>query len=128
MKNIQIQPNRVMQQIFENIKKYNIWDGQLLEIGYERCEYLEKISESIGTQLIKVIVGQRRVGKSYILRQIINLLTTQHEVKPHNIFFINKEFTAFDDIKSASDLEDLFTFYRKQFQVKGKIYIFLDEV
>ena len=128
MKNIQIQPNRVMQQIFENIKKYNIWDGQLLEIGYERCEYLEKISESIGTQLIKVIVGQRRVGKSYILRQIINLLTTQHEVKPHNIFFINKEFTAFDDIKSASDLEDLFTYYRMQFQVKGKIYIFLDEV
>ena len=71
-----------MQQIFENIRKYNIWDGQLLEIGYERSEYLEKISEYIGTQLIKVLVGQHRVGKSYILRQIINLLTTQHGVKP----------------------------------------------
>jgi len=46
-----------------------------------------------------VLVGQRRVSKSYILSQIISFLTEHKKVDPQNIFFINKEYTAFDDIK-----------------------------
>ncbi len=117
-----------MEQIFEKIRKYNIWDGQPLHSGYERSEYLNRITEYIGTKLVKVLVGQRRVGKSYILRQIINFLIEQKEVNPKNIFFINKEFTAFDDIKTATDLENLFSYYKKRYKVTGKIYIFLDEI
>lgn len=117
-----------MEQVFEKIRKYNIWDGQPLQIGYERNDYLEKITEYIGSRLVKVLVGQRRVGKSYILRQIISLITKQKGVNPQNIFFVNKEFTAFDDIKTATDLENLFSYYKKRYKVSGKIYIFLDEV
>lgn len=117
-----------MNQIFEKIRKYNIWDGQSLQIGYERNDYLEKITEYIDTRLVKVLVGQRRVGKSYILRQIISFLTEHKKVDPQNIFFINKEYTAFDDIKTATDLENLFSYYKEHYQVNGKIYIFLDEV
>ena len=117
-----------MNHIFEKIRKYNIWDGQSLQIGYERNNYLEKITEYIDTRLVKVLVGQRRVGKSYILRQIISFLTEHKKVDPQNIFFINKEYTAFDDIKTATDLENLFSYYKEHYQVNGKIYIFLDEV
>jgi len=117
-----------MNQIFEKIKKYNIWDGQSLQVGYERNDYLEKITKYLDTRLVKVLVGQRRVGKSYILRQIISFLTEHKKVDPQNIFFINKEYTAFDDIKTATDLENLFSFYKEHYQVNGKIYIFLDEV
>lgn len=117
-----------MKQVFEKIRKYNIWDGHTIQIGYERIEYLDRIAKYIGTGLIKVLVGQRRVGKSYILRQIINSLVKQKGVNPKNIFFVNKEFTAFDDIKTKIDLESLFKYYQNSFKVSGKIYIFLDEV
>jgi predicted AAA+ superfamily ATPase len=117
-----------MEQAFDKIRKYNIWDGQRLQIGYERNEYITKITEYIGSRLVKVLIGQRRVGKSYILRQIINFLTEQRGVNPKNIFFVNKEITAFDDIENATDLETLLNLYREKFQLHGKIFIFLDEV
>jgi len=116
------------ERVFEEIRKYNVWDGQPLTIGYERNDYLEKIGEFFASRLVKVLVGQRRVGKSYILRQIINILIKQKEVNPENIFFVNKEFTAFDDIRTTIDLENLFNYYIKRYEVKGKIYIFLDEI
>lgn len=58
----------------------------------------------------------------------MNYLTTHKNVNPKNLFFVNKEFIAFDDIRTASDLEELFAHYRTQLQVEGKIYLFLDEV
>jgi len=74
------------------------------------------------------LVGQRRAGKSYLLRQIMKFLISNKNVDPKNLFFVNKEFFAFDDIRTASDLEELFAYYRKQLQVEGKIYLFLVEV
>jgi predicted AAA+ superfamily ATPase len=117
-----------MQSVFEKIRNYNVWDGKFYNTGYERSEYLNTITNYIGNKLIKVLVGQRRVGKSYVLRQIINYLTSVKGVNPRNIFYLNKEYTAFDEIKSSTDLDSLFTYYRQQFSLTGKIYIFLDEV
>ncbi|MCK9413930.1 MAG: ATP-binding protein [Prolixibacteraceae bacterium] len=117
-----------MQSIFDKIAVYNVWDGKSYNAGYERSEYLATITRYIGNKLIKVLVGQRRVGKSYVLRQIINYLTSVKGVNPQNIFYLNKEYTAFDDVKTSSDLEALFNYYRQQFSLTGKIYIFLDEV
>jgi predicted AAA+ superfamily ATPase len=117
-----------MRIVFDKISEYNIWDGKSYDTGYERSEYLNTITKYIGNKLIKVLVGQRRVGKSYVLRQIINYLTSVRGVYPQNIFYINKEYTAFDEIKSSSDLDALFIYYRQQFSLTGKIYIFLDEV
>lgn len=117
-----------MQQLFDKIRKFNTWDGRSFNIGYERTEYLNRLTDYIDNKLVKVLIGQRRAGKSYILRQIINFLITKKDVHPHNIFYVNKEYTAFDDIQTASDLENLFEFYRKRYTLSGKIYIFLDEV
>lgn len=117
-----------MQTIFDKISVYNVWDGKSYNTGYERSEYLNTITKYIGNKLIKVLVGQRRVGKSFVFRQIINYLTSLKGVNPQNIFYVNKEYTAFDDIKSSSDLDTLFTYYRQRFSLSGKIYIFLDEV
>jgi len=82
----------------------------------------------VNTKLVKVLVGQRHAGKSYLLRQIMNFLVSDKKVNPKNIFFVNKEFTAFDDIQTASDLEELFTFYKAELKVEGRIYLFLEEV
>lgn len=117
-----------MNNIFEKIRRYNFWDGKNLNTGFIRTYYLEWISGLTGNKLIKVLVGQRRSGKSYVLRQLIDLLITQKKVRPGNIFYVNKEYSAFDDIKSAYDLEALFKFYIDTIKPSGKIYIFLDEV
>ncbi|TKG87050.1 ATP-binding protein [Puteibacter caeruleilacunae] len=113
---------------FEKARRYNTWEGQPVQIGYKRDQYLDKITKLLDTRLVKVLVGQRRAGKSYILRQIMNHLTSNKNVDPKNLFFVNKEFIAFEDIQTASDLEELFAYYRAQLKVKGKIYLFLDEV
>lgn len=78
-----------MKEVFNKISKYNFWDAKLPSLGYVRRTYLEKIAEYIDNKLVKVLVGQRRVGKSYILRQIINLLIEERKINPKNIFYVN---------------------------------------
>ncbi len=117
-----------MKALLKKIEKFNCWDDKIFDTGYERTNYLEKLINYLDNRLIKVLVGQRRVGKSYILRQIISFLRNTKKVNHKNIFYLNKEYLAFDAIKSASDLEDIFEFYKKELKVKGKIYIFIDEI
>ena len=47
--------------------------------------YIERIKGFIGKNLIKVIVGQRRVGKSFILKQLIRSI---EEIRRMQILFI----------------------------------------
>ncbi|MBC8491851.1 MAG: AAA family ATPase, partial [Candidatus Marinimicrobia bacterium] len=67
-----------------------------------RPHYLAKISPFINQPLIKVIVGQRRVGKSYLLLQLIDHIRQQYP--DANIIYINKELYEFDSIKDYHDL------------------------
>ena len=117
-----------MNLIFEKLKQYNRWDGQIYPAGYKRSEYLDRIVKSVGKKLIKVMVGQRRVGKSYILRQLMNFLVLEKKVNPNNIFYLNKEFIAFEEIRTALELEQLYLYYKDELKVSGKGYIFLDEI
>ena len=55
--------------------------------------YIEKIRNYMYQNIIKVLVGQRRVGKSVLLLQLIELIRNE---KPNaNIIYINKEDLAF---------------------------------
>ncbi len=60
-----------MIEILNSIRKYNFWNNNSIDSGYERTLYTEKIGQYIGNKLVKVLVGQRRAGKSYILRQSV---------------------------------------------------------
>lgn len=76
---------------FELVRKYNFWDAQPIPLGYVRVNYTDKIySYSGNNRLVKVLVGQRRVGKSYILRQLAARLI-DNGVNTNNILFINCE-------------------------------------
>lgn len=51
--------------------------------------YAKRIEPFIDKELIKVITGQRRIGKSYILLQISDMIKKE---KPEaNIVFVDKE-------------------------------------
>ena len=56
----------VMNENIELLKKYNLWGSSTFDFGYLRNEYTGIIAEAVGNRLIKVLVGQRRSGKSFI--------------------------------------------------------------
>ncbi|MEG9487484.1 ATP-binding protein [Mannheimia indoligenes] len=88
-----------------------------------RKRYLERVRPFIGKSLIKVFSGQRRVGKSYLLFQIMQEIQTSD--KQANLIYINKEDLAFSTLKTAKDLEEFVLAQKKNGQ---KNYIFIDEI
>jgi len=116
-----------MEEKINAIRKYNFWDEKTPELGYYRTDYVDKIFTYTGNRLIKVLIGQRRTGKSYILRQLANKLI-KSGISGKNILYINKEYTDFDFIASYSDLDNFVKFYKKQLGVSGKICLFIDEI
>lgn len=109
------------------IEKYRVTPGDLLKLGIKRNIYLDKLFEFVGTPLIKVIVGQRRTGKSFLLRQVA--LRLQNEgVQPENIVYINKEFSDFDFLETYTELKSLYALYKEEYKVEGKTYWLIDEI
>ncbi len=116
-----------MEENFLALEKYNFWDGNVPELGFERKNYTDNILNYTGNKLVKVLVGQRRVGKSHILRQIADKLI-KSGVNPQNIFYIDKEFTDFDFIRNYKELGELLKIYRKKLTPTGKVWLFIDEI
>lgn len=112
---------------FRTLEKYNFWEGNTPYLGYIRTNYTDKIySYAKSNRLIKVLVGQRRVGKSFILRQLAAKLI-EDGVEAKNIVFINCELAEFSFLKSYKDLNELMKDYRNKMQPTGRVYLFLDE-
>jgi len=90
---------------------------------FRRDNYINKIKTFINKDIIKVLVGQRRVGKSYMFFQLMDYIKSEFE--NYRIIYINKELTEFSDIKTADDL----TNYVKSNSEKNKTnFLFIDEV
>lgn len=88
-----------------------------------RDQYLSRIEPYINAGVIKVISGQRRVGKSCLLKQIASAI---REKDPDAlVVFINKEDYAFNQIKNDGQLME----YMTQFDLHpGNKHLFIDEV
>ena len=116
-----------MEEKFNAIRKYNFWDEKNLDFGFYRADYTDKIISYSGNSLVKVLIGQRRTGKSFILRQLANKLINSG-INRKNILYVNKEYTDFDFIVKYKDLDDLVRFYKKKLNVSGKVFLFIDEI
>jgi uncharacterized protein len=116
-----------MNENIDTLRRYNLWDSVELDFGFKRSEYTNKITESTNNRLIKVLVGQRRSGKSYILRQVARQLV-DNGIKPENTLLINRELTDFDFLTTNKDLDELIKLYHSELKPTGKIYIFIDEI
>lgn len=93
-----------MKEKIDTIQKYNLWNGNTIDCGFPRTLYTHMASQYLGGRVVKILTGQRRVGKSYILRQIAMLLV-QSGVPTNNILIINRELTVFDFIETSHDLD-----------------------
>lgn len=87
-----------------------------------RQHYLDKIERYLGKDMIIVLTGQRRVGKSYTLRMVRDLKAKNEN---NNIIYIDKEKKAFDHIKNYQDLN---AYIDAHYQTGKMNYILIDEV
>jgi predicted AAA+ superfamily ATPase len=117
-----------MEDDFKILKKYNYWNNEKIDPGFFRKSYVEKISHYLDNRLVKVILGQRRVGKSYLMRMIIGYLIEKGSVPRKNILYINKDIAELNFIDSSEILIQVINNYRSTLKPEGKVYIFLDEV
>jgi uncharacterized protein len=90
----------------------------------KRNTYLAQIRPFIDKNIIKILVGQRRTGKSYLMYQIMDELRSRN-IAEKQIIYINKELVDFDDINNSKDLID---YLLKKAPQKNKIYLFIDEI
>ncbi|MDD4203287.1 MAG: ATP-binding protein [Candidatus Omnitrophica bacterium] len=86
--------------------------------------YIRKVKPFIDKNIIKVFTGQRRVGKSYMLFQVMDILRKKG-VKENQIIYINKELNEFAQLK---DHNDLISYIEKKIIEKVNYYLFIDEV
>ena len=87
-----------------------------------RQSYLEKIERYLGKDTIIILTGQRRIGKSYILRLFRDKVNKDEHA---NIIFIDKEKHEFDDIKTYRDLNVYIDARRDKEKTN---YILVDEI
>lgn len=86
--------------------------------------YLSKIRPFYESDLIKVIVGIRRAGKSTIMMQIIDELQNM-KIPKDQIIYINLEYKEYSFIKND---DDLYNYIKSLIKNDLKYYIFLDEI
>jgi predicted AAA+ superfamily ATPase len=89
----------------------------------ERKIYLAKVDSYIDKNLIKVFIGQRRVGKSYFVKTIINHV--KRKVPQANIIYIDKELYDYDNIATYHELIE---FVEKELKPDTNNYLFIDEI
>lgn len=88
-----------------------------------RPTYIEQIRPFINKQIIKVLTGQRRVGKSYVMLQLMDVVK-ESDPEAH-IIYVNREIEAFFWIHSY---EDLLKHVNATLAEGKKNYLFVDEV
>lgn len=87
-----------------------------------RQSYIDKIEKYLGKETIIVLVGQRRVGKSCILKMIRDDKMADSD---NNVIYIDKEKWQYDAIQTYRDLNE----YIERYWVNDKHnYILIDEV
>ena len=87
-----------------------------------RQSYIDKIERYLGKETIIVLVGQRRVGKSYMMKMIRDRKTADDG---NNIIYIDKEKREFDNIQTYQNLND---YIGQHFLSDKHNYILIDEI
>lgn len=93
-------------------------------IMIKRELYLRKIRESYDSELIKIIVGVRRSGKSVLMHQIMDEIKDQGIDEDH-IIYINFEDYDYTEYTKPKEFHQ---YIKKQIKDTKKYYLFFDEI
>lgn len=87
--------------------------------------YMSRIRPFIGSELIKVMTGIRRCGKSVML-ELIKQELVESGVSPSQFISVNFEDMNYFHLQTAKALHDEIT--RRAAEIGGKVYLFFDEI
>ena len=87
--------------------------------------YMSRIRPFIGSELIKVMTGIRRCGKSVML-ELIKQELTESGVSPSQFISINFEDMSYSHLQTAKALHD--EIKKRAAEIDGKSYLFFDEI
>ena len=89
----------------------------------KRKGYIDRIKPFMQKSVAKVLTGQRRVGKSFLLYELIEEILAKEP--DANIIYVNLEDFTFSSLQTAEDLHSYIISHSKE---KVKNYIFIDEI
>lgn len=87
-----------------------------------RPNYSSKLDNLLGKGVMIVLTGQRRVGKSYVMKELV---ARKGNEPGNNVIYIDKGKTAFDFIVTY---KDLVTYVDGKIDATKRNYILIDEV
>lgn len=87
-----------------------------------RQQYIERINKYLGKDTIIILTGQRRIGKSFILRLFKDIVSKDEN---NHIIYINKEKHEFESIRTSKDLN---TYIDERLDAEKMNYILIDEI
>lgn len=92
----------------------------------KRTHYLDELERYISNKDIIFLTGLRRVGKTTLLKGVIDILLYEKKIDPRHIFYISLDLYALEHLSIA----DIVTEYQKIHKLSASemIYLFFDEV
>lgn len=112
-------------EIIKILDDWNFWNREL-DTGIKRDSYINRLLDYLETDLVVVITGVRRSGKSFIMRQLAKRLLEKGVDKNH-ILIVNFEDPRFPQL-NVKNLQQIYEIYLEFLSPKETPYIFLDEV
>jgi len=101
------------------------WENKKFKTGISRPLYLQKLEKELDRKQIELIVGARRVGKTTIMKQLIEVLL-KDKIDKNSIFYVSCDFAKFIGVgilEHLANFRQLFSYKRDK-----KLYLFFDEV
>lgn len=92
---------------------------------FPRTEYLKRLISVKDKDIVKIITGVRRSGKSYLLKKIFARYLENHGVQEDHIITISLDLKKFEKLQNA---DALYQYIEKKITDKKRYYIFLDEI
>ncbi|HCB68837.1 MAG TPA: ATP-binding protein [Persephonella sp.] len=116
-----------MDRLEEIFYRFNPWWEEEFKINFiDRPKYTIPLLSSIDKPSIEIITGLRRIGKTSIMKILINKLINEKNVQPNRIFFISLDFYKLEDLSVLDIVEEYLKLQKIPFS--ERIYLFLDEI
>lgn len=96
-----------------------------MKLMIKRELYMSRIRPFIGLELIKVMTGIRRCGKSVML-ELIKQELTESGISPSQFISINFEDMSYSHLQTAEALHE--EIIKRAAEINGKVYLFFDEI
>ena len=108
--------------------RYNPWwEEEYMPASFlERKHIFGNLKNTLETRQVVILTGLRRVGKTTLMKQLVNHLIGEQGIDPKLVFYVSLD----DYLLTSSTIIEIIEEYRKINRVSfsEKVYLFLDEV